>query len=98
MAPRVLAHPGTRPTATKGGTVDEVRISPAGDGFYAAGIRRCTHEECIEAMHAEEERLGRKMSQREREAFARGFHAPGYRAEIGRLMALGVEGPEDDEA
>jgi hypothetical protein len=78
--------------------VDEVRIPPAGDGFYAAGIRRRTHEECIEAMHAEEQRLGRKMSQREREAFAVGFHAPEYRAEIGRMMALGVEPPEEDEA
>jgi hypothetical protein len=78
--------------------VDEVRISPAGDGFYAAGIRRRIHEECIAAMHAEEERLGRKMSQREREAFAVGFHAPEYRAEISHLTPLGVERPEDDES
>jgi hypothetical protein len=77
--------------------VDEVRISPAGDGFYTASIRRRTHEECIAAMHAEEERLGRKMSDREREAFAVGFHAPEYRAEISRLTTRGVVGPEDDE-
>jgi hypothetical protein len=38
MAPQVVAHPGTRPTATKGGTVDEHTISPAGDGFYAKGL------------------------------------------------------------
>ena len=49
-------------------------------------------------MHAEEERLGRKMTDREREAYVQGFHAPEYRAEIGRLTALGVEGPEDDES
>jgi hypothetical protein len=49
-------------------------------------------------MHAEEERLGRNMTDREREAFAYGFHAPEYRAEISRLTALGVEGPEDDES
>jgi hypothetical protein len=80
--------------------VDEVRILSAGDGFYAAGCAklRRTHQECIAAMHAEEERLGRKLTDREREAFARGFHTPEYRAEISRLMALGVEGPEDDEA
>ncbi len=80
--------------------MDDVRISPAGDGFYAAGCAklRRTHEECIAAMHAEEERLGRRMTDREREAFARGFHAPEYRAEISRLTALGVEGPEDDES
>ncbi len=52
--------------------MDEVRIPPAGDSFYAAGCAklRRTHEECIAAMHAEEERLGRKMSDREREAFS----------------------------
>jgi hypothetical protein len=78
--------------------VDDVRIPPAGDGFYAASILRRTHEECIAAMHAEEERLGRKMTAREREAFARSFHAPEYRAEISRLTCLGVEPPEEDEA
>ena len=77
--------------------MDEVRIPPAGDGFYAAGIRRRTHDECIEAMHVEE-RLGRKMSQREREAFAQGFHALEYRTEISHLTALGIEGPENDES
>jgi hypothetical protein len=80
--------------------VDEVRIPLAGDGFYAAGgakLRR-THEDCIAAMHGEEERLGRKMSDREREAFARGFHAPSYRAEIRQLMAFSVEPPEEAEA
>jgi hypothetical protein len=38
------------------------------------------------------------MTDREREAFARGFHAPEYQAEIRRLMALGVEPPEEDGA
>jgi hypothetical protein len=38
------------------------------------------------------------MTDREREAFAVGFHAPSYRAEISRLTALGVEPPEEDEA
>jgi hypothetical protein len=76
--------------------VDEVRIPLAGDGFYAASIRRRTHEACIAAMHAEEKRLGRKMTDREREAFARGFHVPEYWAEISRLAALDVEEPEDE--
>jgi hypothetical protein len=30
-------------------------------------------------------------------AFAYGFHAPSYRAELSRLAALGVEGPEEEE-
>jgi hypothetical protein len=35
-APRVVAHPEARPTEERSETVDEIRISPAGDGFYAA--------------------------------------------------------------
>jgi hypothetical protein len=56
--------------------VDEVRIPPAGDGFYAAGIRRRTHEECIEAIHAEEQRLGRKMSPAGARGLRRGLPRP----------------------
>jgi len=70
----------------------------AGDPFYAAGMRRRTHAECIAAMRAEEERLGRKLTDRERQAFAYGFHAPEYRAEISRLTVLGVEPLEEDGA
>jgi hypothetical protein len=78
--------------------VDKVRIPLAGDGFYAAGFTklRRTHEECIVAMRAEEARLGRKMTNREREAFAIGFHAPEYRAEISRLVAWGIQAPDED--
>ena len=75
----------------------ERRISPAGDPFYAAGIRRRTHEECIAAMHEDEARLGRPMSQREREGFVRGFHAPEYRMEIASLAARGLLDEEDRE-
>jgi hypothetical protein len=47
MAPQVLEHPGTRPTATlaEGVTVDERRISPAGDAFYAAAKHRTATDE-----------------------------------------------------
>jgi len=31
-----MAHPEARPTEERVSTVDEIRISPAGDGFYAA--------------------------------------------------------------
>src|SRR5215208_2377836 len=41
--PAVLPTPGTRPTATKEVTVDDVRIPPAGDGFYAAAQKQA-HE------------------------------------------------------
>ena len=40
----------------------------AGDPFASAGgkIPRRSHEECVEAKHEEEERLGRPLSQRAR--------------------------------
>jgi hypothetical protein len=76
--------------------VDEVSISPSGDAIHATGIRP-TYEECIEAMRAEEERLGCKMTDREREGFGRGVHAPEYRVELRRLAALDVEPLDDHE-
>ena len=50
MAPQVREHPGTRPTEALGGTtVDEIRISPAGEGFYfAASEGTYTHAEQAE--------------------------------------------------
>ena len=36
MASLVMAHPEARPTEERVSAVDEIRISPAGDGFYAA--------------------------------------------------------------
>jgi hypothetical protein len=35
-ASQVMAHPEARPTEERVSTVDEIRISPAGDGFHAA--------------------------------------------------------------
>jgi hypothetical protein len=35
-ASQVMAHPEARPTEERVSTVDEIRISPAGEGFYAA--------------------------------------------------------------
>jgi hypothetical protein len=48
-------------------------------------------------MRAEEERLGCKMTDREREGFGRGVHAPEYRVELRRLAALDVEPLDDHE-
>jgi hypothetical protein len=42
--------------------------------------------------------LGRNLAQREREDFAYGFHSREYCADIDRLMALGVEEPENEES
>jgi hypothetical protein len=45
----VLEHPEARPTEERVSTVDEIRISPAGDSFYAAaGEANGTHAEQAE--------------------------------------------------
>lgn len=71
------------------------RVHPAtraGDPFaYGAEMARLkrsrrTYAEEMAAVAEEEARLGRPMSHREREAFARGFHGEEYVAEL-RLLA-----------
>jgi hypothetical protein len=52
-ASQVMAHPEAWPTEERGSTVDEIRISPAGDGFYAASS---------EVNHAHAERAERGCS------------------------------------
>ena len=45
-ASQMMAHPEAWPTEERVSTVDEIRISPAGDGFYAASIQaNRTHAE-----------------------------------------------------
>ena len=44
-----MAHPEAWPTEERVSTVDEIRISPAGDGFYAASSEASrTHAEQAE--------------------------------------------------
>ena len=54
MAPRELQLPGTRPTERMP-TVDEVRIPPAGDGFYAVAKHR-DDDDFVETHYASLER------------------------------------------
>ena len=59
MAPRVVQHPGTvahRPHGYERTTVDEIRISLAGDGFHAAAAHHQPAEN-LEAHYASLERL-----------------------------------------
>src|ERR687890_843703 len=45
-ASQVMAHPGAWPTEERVSTVDEIRISPAGEGFYVvASEGTYTHAE-----------------------------------------------------
>ena len=72
----------------------------AGDPFAYAGAHKSsprTEAELVEAIAEEESRRGYPMTPRERDGFARGFFSTEYRAEVCRLMALGVVGDEDEE-
>jgi hypothetical protein len=51
----------------------------------------------VEALKAEERKLGRHLLPSELDRFAREYHAPEYGAEVRRLMTLGVEEPDQDE-
>jgi len=50
----------------------------------------------MEALKAEERKVGRLLPS-ELDRFAREYHAPEYGAEVRRLMALGVEEPDEEE-
>jgi hypothetical protein len=86
--------------------VDEPRVA-AGDPFMAAGrssslesirdIVRRTYPELLGAIRDEETRLGRPMTMGEIDAFARGYHAEEYRVDVRRLMAWGVEEPDEEK-
>jgi hypothetical protein len=81
----------------------------AGDPFAFAGRRRQqglepiepvvrrTYPELLAAMHQEQVKLGRHMTNSELDAFARRFYAEEYRQDMKRLMAMGVQEPEEDE-
>jgi hypothetical protein len=87
--------------------VDDHRVA-AGDPFVAAGrssslegiqeIVRRAYPQLVEAIRDEERRLGRPMTMGEIEAFACGYHAEEYRLDVRRLMAWGVEEPDEEEA
>ena len=51
----------------------------------------------MEALRDEERKMGRQLLPSELERFAREYHAPEYGAEVRRLVALGVEEPDDGD-
>jgi hypothetical protein len=51
----------------------------------------------MEALRTEERKMGRQLLPSELDRFAREYHAPEYGAELRRLMALGVEEPDEEE-
>ena len=81
----------------------------AGDPFAYAGQKRHedlehigevvgrTHTDLLTAIREEQARLGRHMTDSELDKFAREYHADEYRQDLRRIMAMGVEEPEEDE-
>jgi hypothetical protein len=81
----------------------------AGDSFvYAAQERQAelehigevvsrTHADLLSAIRKEQARLGRQMTESELDTFAREYHAEDYRQDLRRIMAMGVEEPDEDE-
>ncbi|MDQ3911061.1 MAG: hypothetical protein M3305_04685 [Actinomycetota bacterium] len=81
----------------------------AGDPFAYAGqkrqadlehigeVVRRTHAELLTAIREEQTRLGRDMTDSELDRFAREYHAEEYRRDLRRIMAMGVEEPDEDE-
>jgi hypothetical protein len=61
------------------------------------GVVRRTYPELLAAMHKEQVKLGRHMTNSELDTFARRFYAEEYRQDLRRIMAMGVEEPNVDE-
>ena len=51
----------------------------------------------MEALRAEERKMGRRLLPSELDRFAREYHAPEYGAEVRMLLALGIEESDEDE-
>jgi hypothetical protein len=51
----------------------------------------------MEALRAEERRMGRQLLPSELDRFAREYHGPEYGAEVRKLMALGFEESDENE-
>ena len=81
----------------------------AGDPFvYAAQKRQAelehigevvsrTQADLLSALREEQARLGRHMTDSELDRFAREYHADEYHRDLRRIMAMGVEEPDQDE-
>jgi hypothetical protein len=81
----------------------------AGDPFAYAGqkrhddlehigeVVRRAHTDLLTALREEQARIGRHMTDSELDEFARGFYAEEYRQHLRRIIAMGVEEPDEEE-
>jgi hypothetical protein len=88
--------------------VDDYRVA-AGDPFAYAGqkrrkdfehigeVVRRTHTDLLTAIREEQARIGRHMTDSELDEFARCYYADEYRQDMRRIMAMGVEEPDEEE-
>ena len=87
-------------------TVDDYRVA-AGDPFVAAGrhsgmerideVVRRTYPDLLTAIREEQARIGRHMTDSELDEFARRYYADEYSQDLRRIMAMGVEEPDEEE-
>ena len=80
----------------------------AGDPFAYAGQRkqehlehigeivRRIHTDLLTAIREEQARLGRHMTDSELDKFAREYYADEYRQELRKILAMGVEEPDEE--
>ena len=60
-------------------------------------IHRRTHQDLLAAVREEQERTGRGMTGSELDRFTREFHAPEYRQDVRRILALTICDDAQDE-
>jgi hypothetical protein len=63
---------------------------------HVDGVVRRTYPELLAAMREEQVKLGRHMTNSELDTFARRFYAEEYRQDLRRIMARGVEEPDEE--
>jgi hypothetical protein len=56
-----------------------------------------THADLLSAIREVQTRLGRHMTDSELDKFAHEYHAEEYRKDLRRIMAMGVEEPDQDD-
>ena len=88
--------------------MDHHRVA-AGDPFVYAGQKRCkdfehigevvrrTHTDLLTAIREKQARIERHMSDSELDEFARRYYADEYRQDLRRIIAMGVEEPDEEE-
>jgi hypothetical protein len=95
LSQEALAQESGVPRRTLWGILSGKSRKGAGGPTYAVARRNET--DLLTAIREEQARIGRHMTDSELDKFSREFYAPEYRAELRRLVALGVTDEEGEE-